>query len=200
MAFSIRSIAFAGAVAIGLVVSGCQGACSSTKLPPAHSASDRAQIAAAVLPYSIAVERGDFPTVYAERLADALQRSRLFADVELTEQRKTPADLVARVVAPSEGAAVIPILTAITLGIFPTWAEETWGLRFSLAPPAATAAPVEIDFRWRGTTVLGWASALLNLLPDRSGADPTEGDRYAEHVAASIAPHAAAITALVESR
>jgi hypothetical protein len=192
----IRSAALAGAVAIGLGVAGCPGACSSAKLPPEHSAAERAQAAATTLPYAVAVERGDFPPVYAERLVEALRRSRLFADVELAERRSAPAGLVARVLSPSEGAAVIPILTAITLGVFPPWAEETWGLRFSLAAPGGGATPVEIDFRWKGMTVLGWASALLNLLPDRTGGDPTDDARYADHVAASIAPHAAAIAAL----
>ena len=53
-----------------------------------------------------------------------------------------------------------------------------------------------IDFRWSGTTVLGWASALLNLSPHRAGGNPIEGPRFAQHVAATIAMHAAEIEAL----
>lgn len=101
---------------------------------------------------------------------------------------------------PSEGAAVIPILTAITLGLFPTWAEETWGLRFSLERAGAPEDAVVIDFRWKGYTVLGWPSALLNLSPNRAGTNPAEGPRYAAHVAATIAPYATEIEALASAR
>lgn len=184
------------ALVLCLAIPGCQGACTSARLAPQPDPA----APAVSLPYAVAVERSEFPPIYDERLVAALRASGVFARVDLAGNLREPAPLVARVLAPSEGAAVIPILTAVTLGLFPTWAEETWGLRFSLAPAAAPERAVAIDFRWSGYTVLGWASALLNLSPDRGGANPAEGPRYAAHVAASIAPHAAEIEALALAR
>ena len=195
MATWTKRIGIALAVGAGLVMAGGQGACTSVALPPVHGDAERVRAESLSLPYAVAVERGDFPPVYAERLVDALRASGLFAEVELAERRSRPAQLVARVLSPSEGAAVIPIFTALTLGLFPTWADETWGLRFSLASADAPDAAVVIDFRWSGTTVLGWASALLNLSPNRAGENPSEGPRFAQHVAVTIAAHAAEIEA-----
>lgn len=198
MGWSLRTGVAAATLAIAVAIAGCQGACSSAKLAPVPSESERARIAALSLPYAVRVEPGDFPPIYAERLADALRAANVFAKVALAGRDGSDAPLVARVSAPSEGAAVLPLFTALTLGLFPTWAEETWGLGFVLEAPGAIAPPVAIDFRWRGTSFLGWVSALLNLAPGR-GPTPDEGPRYAEHVAASIAPHASAIEALVAS-
>lgn len=185
---ALRTIA---ALVLIATISGCQGACTSVRLAPEAAATP-----AISLPYAVAVEPGGFPPIYDERLVEALRASGIFDSVDLAANLREPAPLVARVLSRSEGAAVIPILTAITLGFFPTWAEETWGLRFSLAPVDAPDRAVAIDFRWKGYTVLGWASALLNLLPNRAGTNPAEGPRYAAHVAASIAPHVSEIEAL----
>lgn len=184
------------ALVLCLAIPGCQGACTSARLAPEPDAA----LPAASLPYAVAVEHGEFPPIYDEWLVEALRASGVFARVDLAENLREPAPLVARVLAPSEGAAVIPILTAVTLGLFPTWAEETWGLRFSLAPAGAPERTVAIDFRWSGYTVLGWVSALLNLSPDRAGTRPSEGPRYAAHVAATIAPHAAEIERMASAR
>lgn len=184
------------ALVLGLAIPGCQGACTSMRLAPKPDA----EVQGIPLPYAVAVERSDFPPVYDERLVEALRASGVFARVDLAGDVREPAPLVARVLAPSEGAAVIPILTAVTLGLFPTWAEETWGLRFSLAPAGAPERAVAIDFRWSGYTVLGWASALLNLSPNRAGSNPAEGPRYAAHVAATIAPHVPAIERMASAR
>ena len=197
MTSRIRNLASAGVLAVAVAVSGCESACTSAKLAPAHSDAERAQAAATSLPYAVVVDPGKFPPIYAERLADALRASGMFARVDLAGAAAPDVALVATVTAPSEGAAVIPILTAVTVGLFPTWADETWGLAFSLAAPGSSAPPVAIDFRWRGTTFLGWVSALLNLAPSR-GDTPNQGPRYAEHVAATLAPHAAEIAALVD--
>jgi len=192
----LRSIAIAGTLALTAAVSGCQSACTSATLAPTHS---DAEIARAPIPYAVVVDAGRFPPVYGDHLADALRQSGVFARVDRAGAGRSDAPLVATVTIPSEGAAVIPILTALTLGLFPTWADETWGLGFELTAPGSPAPPVAIDYRWRGATVLGWASALLNLAPGRSGASPIEGDRYARHVAATIAPHAAEIESLAAS-
>lgn len=195
----LRDIALAIGLAVGFGMFGCQNACTSAKLAPEVSAAERARAAATSLPYAVVVEHGKHPPIYSERLVTALRATKLFARVDLAGSGPAGAPLVARVTSPSEGAAVIPFFTAITLGLFPTIAEETWGLAFTLEAPGSSVAPVEIDYRWSGDTWLGWASALVNLLPRRSGGDPYGEPGYAEYVAASVAAHAEAIEALAAS-
>lgn len=192
----LRSAVVAACVAVGLAVSGCQSLCTSAKLAPEPSEAARAQAAATSLPYAVAVEAGPHPPIYAERLVMGLRASKLFASVDLADAAPADAPLIARVTHPSEGAAVIPIFTAITLGLFPTVAEEVWGLAFTLEARGAGAPPLAIDYRWSGKTWLGWLSALVNLAPRRSGGDPYADRVFGEHVAATIAPHAREIEAL----
>jgi hypothetical protein len=191
-----RNAAVAGCIALGLAVSGCQSLCSSAKLAPAPSDAERARAAATSLPYAVVVEAGKHPPIYSERLVVGLRASGLFASVDLAGAAASDAPLVARVTHTSEGAAVIPLFTAITLGLFPTIAEEVWGLGFTLEARGAETTPIEIDYRWSGNTWLGWLSALANLAPRRSGGDPYADPVFGEHVAATIAPHADAIEAL----
>lgn len=192
----VRDVAVTACVAAGLAVSGCQSLCTSARLAPAPSEAARARAAATRLPWAVVVEAGAHPPVYSERLVAGLRASKLFASVELAGVAAPDAPLVARVTHPSEGAAVIPLFTAITLGFFPTIAEETWGLGFTLEARGADAPPLAIDYRWSGKTWLGWLSALANLAPRRGGGDPYADPVFGEHVAAAIAPHAAAIEAL----
>jgi hypothetical protein len=192
----LRQVAVAACVAVGLAVSGCQSLCTSAALAPEPSEAERARAAATSLPYAVVVEAGKHPPIYSERLVTGLRASGLFASVDLEGAAPADAPLVARVTHTSEGAAVIPLFTAITLGLFPTIAEETWGLGFTLEARDADTAPVAIDYRWSGNTWLGWLSALANLAPRRGGGDVYADPVFAEHVAATIAPHAAEIEAL----
>jgi len=171
------------------------GSCNSAALAPAHSAAERAQADAMHFPLRIGVQRYQLP-VYSDGLIEILRRTQLFDSVDALDRLGAPPDLIARVTGLPEGAAVIPALTLLTLGLFPTVADETWGAKFELAAPRNPARSVEIETRWTGATTLGWASAFLNLLPGRTAGDVTSHPRSIEHFRVSIAAHAAEIEGL----
>jgi hypothetical protein len=184
---------------VGVVVLMRLGSCNSAVLAPAHTAAERAQADALHFPIRVGVERYQLP-VYSDGLIGILRSTGLFDSVDALDKLGAPPDLVARVTGPSEGAAVIPALTLITLGIFPTFADETWGEKFELASPRNPARSVAIETRWTGATALGWLSTLLNLSPGRTSGDVTSHPRSVEHFRVSIAVHAAEIEALAESK
>ncbi|HTY18029.1 MAG TPA: hypothetical protein VMH82_09900 [Myxococcota bacterium] len=186
-------------VAVGYVVAMYFGSCNSAVLAPAHTAAERAQADALHFPIRVGVERYPLPA-YSDRLIGILRSTGLFDSVDALDKLGAPPDLIARVTGPSEGAAVIPALTLITLGIIPTFADETWGEKFELASPRNPARSIAIETRWTGATALGLACSLLNLSPGRTSGDVTSHPRSVEHFRVSIAAHAAEIEALAAPR
>jgi len=171
------------------------GGCNSAVLPPAPTAAERASAEGLHFPLRVGVERYN-PPVYSDELIDVLRRTEIFDSVDDLDGLPAPPDLVARVTGPPEGAAVIPALTALTLGLFPTVADETWGARFEFAAPRDPRRRVEVEARWTGATTLGWVSALLNLSPGRTGGDVRTNPRSIEHFRVLMALRAAEIEAL----
>jgi len=188
---------------IGLVVTGVAalvayfGGCSSAVLPPDPTAAERAHLAETHFPLRAGVERFQIP-VYSDELIRNLRDTGLFDAVDESDRLGSPPDLIVRVQSPPNGAAVIPLLTAISFGFIPTVADETWGTLFSLSSPRDPTRRVVIEARWTGPTTLGWVSALLNLSPNRTGGEVKTHPRTTLHFAVLLADQAQAIEALAQ--
>jgi len=172
------------------------GGCSSAVLPPDPTAAERAHLAATHFPLRVGVGRYQ-PPVYSDELIHNLRDTGLFDAVDESDRLGSPADLLARVQGTPAGSTAIPLLPAISLGLIPAVADETWGTLFSLSSPHDPTKHVAIETRWTGPTTLGWVSALLNLSPNRTAGPVTTHPRTTLHFAVLLADQAEAIEALV---
>lgn len=177
-------------VALALVLA-WTGGCVSTPLPPA--APDSAS--APPLQLSVGVE-ADRVEPFSDELVRSLRATRLFASVERLERLAQPPDLVASVERGWEGNAAIPFFTVLSLGLVPTIVDETYGLAFSLAAPAAPERRVVIDTRWTGKVWLGLAAAVLNASPGRTSDDWRAHPRWPAHLRRSLGVRSAEIELL----
>src|SRR3989442_4792846 len=124
------------------------GGCGSTALLPKLTSSQRRTLAAAQFhTVSIGVERFTHP-VYSDRLIAALRATHLFARVDAVDAFGTAPTFVARVERPIYGAAVVPVFTALSLGLIPTAVEEEHGYAFSLAPSSAPIQRIPVEFSY----------------------------------------------------
>ena len=123
-----------------------------------------------------AVERYVLPA-YSEALLKDLRTTHLFERVEEAEQLPE-APLVASVDRPVHGNAVIPLWTALSLGLIPTVTREAHGHVFWLAQRSCPGSTVQIDFRYSGNTILGWIAVPANLLPGRTAKPPPDHPEY----------------------
>ena len=96
------------------------------------------------------------------------------------------------------GAAVIPALAAISLGVIPTVANETWGALFSLSRPRATLGKASRSRR-AGLARQRSAGSVRssNLSPNRTAAEVRTHPRTTLHFA-DFADQAEAIGALAQ--
>ena len=140
-----------------IFVSGLIGGCSSSILPPALTEEEAALVASAQLNYVIGVEESN-PKVYADKLITSLRRTNLFKQVDYINKLSGDPDIIAKVNENIYGSAVIPIFTAITLGIFPTWVKEEHGNSFSLIWKNKLNKTINVRSVYSGYTVLGWAA------------------------------------------
>jgi hypothetical protein len=202
------------------VVGWTTGACSSEPLPPKPTEDEMALVRATHFDTTVAVLPTN-PPIYGESFTEILQRTELFNGVGTLEQFPD-AGLTVRVEGSGAGTATIPIFTFISGGLIPTIVEETWGTLFSLAPntlpegaglaPSTPVllhqpnhqvrgqGPVVVDFVYGGDTILGWASIIYNLSPDRTREDPEETERFRDTLSLEIVRHADGIQRLIENR
>ena len=160
--------------------------CATSAVPPALSPEEEQRLATTRLPYSVGVERYEYP-VYSESLLTSLQATRLFEEVRRLEEIEAP-DLIASVRRPIYGtASIAPLLTIVTLGVVPTVVDEEWGESFVLRSGDSGADPVEIEFSYSGPTTLGWVALLRALSPRHALGRADETPRFERALAAAIA-------------
>jgi hypothetical protein len=94
---------------------------------------------------------------------------------------------------------MIPIWTALTLGIIPSICQEGYGVVFNLRVPQGRDS-VRVSYIGRGPAVLGWAALFLNTLPNWSRRSAGLTRRYDDQVAAALTANAQAIRRLAEGR
>lgn len=159
--------------------------CSSVTLPPALTPAQEALIRETHFHMTVGVESFTSP-VYSERLTVNLRNTGLFDAVRPLDSIPRP-DLIARVTRPIYGNAVIPIFTAISLGLVPTISDEEWGDAFVLIRTADTTKQVPVEFSYHGPTTLGWFAVIQNLRRDRTADDPYTTARFRDGLRWQIA-------------
>ena len=170
--------------------SGCVG-CGSSTLPPRLTASERAKVKGARLPFTVGVERYEAPA-YSDALVKALRGTEVFVRVDHLERFNSPPSLVARVERRIYGSTVVPVATLLSFGLIPTTTEESFGHAFSLSPPGREARRVPIEYSYRGRTTLGWVAIFHGLMPGYSvfPFDPESSRRFRGRLALAILDHA----------
>lgn len=172
------------AVLFLIVISGIIGGCSSSVLAPKLTASERNIVESTNFDFSVGVELFE-PGIYSDRLIESLRRTNLFKEVNYTDKLSEAPVLVVKINRAVYGSAAIPIFTAITLGFFPTWIEEEHGNSFTILW-AGSDKSVSVNSVYKGYTVLGWISGLLNLLPDRTSGDSKTHQQYYDRLAYDV--------------
>lgn len=168
-----------------IVISGLIGGCSSSVLAPKLAATEKIIVESTNFDFTVGVELFE-PKIYSDRLIESLRRTNLFKDVNyMNTLSETPA-LVVKINRAVYGSAAIPIFTAITLGFFPTWIEEEHGNSFTVLWADGSNKSVTVNSVYKGYTVLGWISGLLNLFPDRTSGDSKTHPRYYERLAYDV--------------
>jgi hypothetical protein len=180
-----------------IIIAFALSGCAASRLPERLPESSMQIIQSVEFPFSIAVEKYKYP-VYSEELKTNLSNTKNFKMVENANQI-SKSDLVAKVEDRIYGTACIPWLTFITLGIVPTIAKENHGDSFSLSSPDNPNNKVMITFRYRSTTVLGWAGLFLNLHPDWWMC-PKSSNRYLDSLSYEIAIKEKKIKALADKK
>jgi hypothetical protein len=120
---------------------------------------------------------------YSDKLTEALKAAGVFSRVSLTSDFDGKPDFVAVVEKQVHGSAVIPALTFLTAGVVPTVAEEENGVVFSLAPSSRKSQKTMVDASYRGTSTLGWAALGIRVLPDYTGTEPEQSERFRKMLA-----------------
>jgi len=115
-------------------------------------------------------------------LAQTISSANVFSKV-IISNTPSKTDYVAKSYKKGRGNAVIPGITAITLGIIPTITSESFGESFTITHGNNT---YKINAIWRQKTVLGWVSYLLNILPSRTKSIPTNSKEYINFVKRKI--------------
>jgi hypothetical protein len=173
------------AAACGLVCG-----CATTAVPPGLTDGQRATLhATKCLDVTVGVERYRFPA-YSDKLIVALRGTGVFAAVEDIGALDAPT-FVARVERPIYGSAVIPWLTALTVGLIATTVEEEHGYSFSLTPSSAPTEHIPIEFSYHGPSTLGWRAVLINVGRKGTATDVYRHPRMLENVAWAIVEHEA---------
>lgn len=168
-----------------IVISGIIWGCSSSVLAPKLTASEKNIVESTNFDFCVGVELFK-PKIYSDRLIESLRRTNLFKEVNYIEKLSETPTLVVTINRAVYSSAAIPIFTAITLGFFPTWVEEEHGNSFTILWADRLNKSVTVNSVYKGYTVLGWISGLLNLLPDRTIGDSKTHPRYYERLAYDV--------------
>lgn len=151
--------------------------CVSAPLPPRLTQVQSERLSELPLSYSVGVVAYMYP-VYSDSLTTALKASGVFSQVAPLGDYKRPPDLIATVEKSVHGTAVIPALTFITFGVVPTVVQEDHGFVFSLAPSSRKSQKTMVDASYSGTSTLGWAALFIRALPDYTGTEPEQSERF----------------------
>lgn len=178
-----------------LVGIGMAGGCCSSTLPPRITKAQRATLHGNHIGMTVGVEDYKFP-VYSDKLTEVLRQTGMFAGVDHLKNFSSPPDLIARVEKPISGTAVIPIATALSLGIVPTNVNESHGIVCSFHAASGDNGGVPISYIHSGKTTLGWWAMILNLLPDQTMRSVKDHPRFIEGFGWEIASRADDIEAL----
>lgn len=168
-----------------IVISGLIGGCSSSVLAPKLTAAEKNIVESTNFDFRVGVELFE-PKIYSDRLIESLRRINLFKEVNYIDKLSETPELIVNINRAVYGSAAIPIFTAITLGFFPTWVEEEHGNSFTILWADDSNKSVTVNSVYKGYTVLGWISGLLNLFPDRTNGDSKTHPRYYERLAYDI--------------
>lgn len=180
--------------AAALFVVAVVGGCGSSALPAPLTTEQRTSAEEASFPVTVGVERDQYP-VYSDALLEVLRESGLFTRVEPLEAAPD-ATLIAQVERRVYGTAVIPVFTAVSLGLVPTVVDEEHGYSFSLRTANGAGTKVLIDATYSGPTTLGWLAAVRNLSPDFARGDPKKTDRFRMFLRWVVAKNASEIERL----
>jgi hypothetical protein len=202
---SKRILIVAGVVA--LAVFGVSGGCNAHKRPPSMTAEERAQLQSAPLPYSVTVawwdeetKTGQNPEAYGDALAKVVAASGAFKTSRY-EQSSTPSgqDLVATSTGLYCNTAVIPILSIISLGIIPTIFEDEHceGMLLRTAAGQPKSKGIQVDVRYKGPVIMGWAAVLVGALPGWSYGAVDGDSRFVERFRLAVIRRRADIDRLV---
>ena len=192
---SKTTLAIAALVALLFAAAILTGACSTTTLPPELSDAQHDLIGATRFDATVGVEAYQSP-VHSDRLVDALRATAMFRQVDPIASFKAPPDLIARVEQPVQGESVLPLKTALTLGLLPTTIDEKHGHVFSLRSGRMDGDALGIACTFTGRTTLGWLAAALNLLPNHAMKESTLEARMQEMLALQLATGKDSIAAL----
>jgi len=116
----------------------------------------------------------------------ALQGTRLFKSIDYLDRLPSPPDLIARGKTIINGTPTVPILTIVTLGVFPSRVQEGWGYTFSFHAPNSGGRAIKISIAHKGTSVLGWKSVFLNMSPDWAAEVPIKSQRLYDRLALEL--------------
>jgi hypothetical protein len=192
--------------------------CHAARQPPKLTVEQRRQVETVRLPYRIAVDTHRLVTThlrgtplvvawkdtiaapaYSNGLIRSLRRTGMFLEVDYAHNLTSPPDLFAETARGVSGCAVIPVWTALTLGVIPTVCQERYGEVFNLRR-VRDGDSVRVSYVGQGPAVLGWVAVLLNPFPGWSMKSVRMTSRFDQQVAASVAGNAEAIRRLVEGR
>ena len=175
---------------LAFVVIGLSGGCGAYRRPPALTSEERALLQTDPLPYSVTVawwdevtKTGQNPEAYAGALAKLVEASGAFS-ANRYEQSSTPSgqDLVATSTGLYCNTAVIPALSIISLGVIPTifQDEHCEGMLLRTAAGRPRSEGVQIEVRYKGPVVMGWAAVVVGALPGWSYGSVDGDARFAE--------------------
>ena len=180
----------------GIALLSFASGCVSSSLPPRPTPEQRTAIQETRFDLTVGVEQ--FRNIaYPDSLIEALARTNLFVRVDRLENFATPPDLVARLTQYVPGAAVIPLMTGLSLGIIPTIVDEGHGYIFSLGLPDVESPEVPIRFEYSGPTTLGWLALFENLSRSRTVGDVTNHPRFTEALSWQIVAQREAIVSML---
>ena len=165
----------------------CLTGCASSSLPESLPYASIEKIHKNKIPFTVAVEKYKYPA-YSKSLKENLINTKMFKNVEDENEIIAP-DLLAKIEEQIYGTATIPFITFFTFGIIPTIVEESFGDSFSLQEKGNRTNKVVITYKYRSTTVLGWAALFLNILP-WWGMEPEKSQRYLNQLSHEIANNA----------
>lgn len=165
-------------------------ACGRTTLPSRLTSSQHELLSESYFTgITVGVERFHYP-VYSDRLLIGLRGTHLFGRVDMIDAFLLPPTFVARVERPVHGAAVLPLVPTLTLGLVPITVDEEYGYAFSLNRRAASLkAHVPVEFIYHDAAVFGWRGLVVNLSKDGTMGDVYRHPRLHEALAWTIVQH-----------
>jgi hypothetical protein len=180
-------------VAAGAYVAlGLSGGCAAHRRPPALSGEERGLVDGSPLPYSVTVawwdeetKTGQDPGAYAGNLAKLVDASHPF---QTSRYERSSAPVGQDLVATSTGlycnTAVLPALSILSIGVVPTiWEDEQCeGMLLRKAAGRPKSEGVQIDIRFKGPVMMGWAAVVVGAMPGWAygpvDSDPRFADRF----------------------